>query len=75
MTKFGLEITNAVIIGDTHTTGQLFHEGRAQGPRFIGSTDAEVRAQAQEYVDHLKAAYGREYKRLYPNGMELRIWD
>jgi len=75
MTKFGLEIVSGEIIGDIYRTGQLFNDGRPQGPRFNGDNDADIRQQAQAYADRLKSQYGPEYARLYPQGMELRIWD
>lgn len=55
-------------------SGQLFHDGHPQGPRFNGTRE-EIRDQAQTFANTLKINLGDEYKRLYPNGMELRIWD
>ncbi len=69
-----IETVSGIIIGDIYSTGQLFHEGRPQGGRYNG-TDAEIREQAIAYVETLKARLGDEYRRLYPSGMELRIWD
>lgn len=69
-----VDVVNGTVIGDMYSTGQLFNEGRPQGPRFIGNDD-EIRQKAQAYADRLKTQLGAEYRRLYPNGMELRIWD
>lgn len=70
-----LESVQGTIIGDIYSTGQLFLDGRPQGPRFNGSTDAEIKEQALRYIESLKERLGDEYKRLYPQGMELRIWE
>ncbi len=70
-----VECVQGEIIGDSWSTGQLYHQGRPQGPQFSGN-DAEIRQQAATQVARWKAAYGSvEYTRLYPNGLELRIWD
>lgn len=70
-----IENVRGVIIGDYQVSAQLYHENREQGPRFHGDNDADVRAKAEAYVEQLKTRLGAEYRRLYPNGMELRIWD
>ena len=77
MTKFGLEIPNAVIIGDNHKTGQLFYAGRSQGGRFIAGNDTVLRAMAKAKQTQLKTDLGAEFGRLYADTAqwELRIWD
>jgi hypothetical protein len=69
-----IEDVHGTIIGDTYSTGQLFYEGRPQGPRFSG-TEKEVRDAALSYFDKLKTELGPEFRRLYPAGLELKIWE
>lgn len=70
-----VENVRGVIIGDQWKTGELFHEGRSQSQQFIGANDAEVKTKAIAHVETMKARLGADYRRLYPNGLELRIWD
>lgn len=70
-----IESVSGCIVGDHHSTGQIFHEGRPQSGHFNGTTDADIREQAKAHVVTLKARLGPEFARLYPNGLELRIWD
>jgi hypothetical protein len=70
-----IEEVRGTIIGDQWVTGQLFNDGRAQGPQFIGDNDESVRAKALAYVEQLKLRLGTEFQRLYPLGLELRIWN
>lgn len=70
-----IEVVSGTIVGDFQVSAQLYHQGREQGPRFHADNDAQARVKAQEYVEQLKVRLGSEYRRLYPNGMELRIWD
>jgi hypothetical protein len=70
-----IEEVRGNIIGDQWVTGQLFKEGRQQGPQFIGDNDSDVREKAIAYVGELKTRLGAEYARIYPDGLELRIWD
>lgn len=69
-----VEQVHGTIIGGDHSTGELFHEGRSQSHRFYGS-DSEIREQAIAHIETMKTRLGAEYRRLYPNGLELRIWD
>jgi hypothetical protein len=73
-----IETVNGTIIGDVDASqrGQLFHQGRAQGGVFTAATDAELVTIAKVKAEAMKQIYGSsEYARLYPNGLELRIWD
>lgn len=71
-----IEDVSGEIIGDYEPAcfGQLYNENRPQGPRISGPSSESIREQAQAYCFKLKAQYGPEYQRLYPNGMELRLW-
>lgn len=75
--RFSEEV-RGTIIGecDSCRRGQLFLDGRPQSRDFMGETDLDIRNQALAYIETLKSRLGMtEYKRLYPSGMELRIWD
>jgi hypothetical protein len=68
-----VEEVRGVIIGGDHSTGQLFYEGRPQSGMFYG-TEEEVNTEARARADKLKHRLGDEYRRLYPKGLELRIF-
>lgn len=68
------EVVHSEIIGGDESIGQLFYEGRPQGGRFYGN-DEQIREQAKSYISALKVHLASEYQRLYPTGLELRIWD
>jgi hypothetical protein len=72
-----IEIVNGEIIGDSdQARGILYNGNRQQSPTFSGDTIEDIRRQAVEYADKIKADYGdMEYNTLYPNGLELRIWE
>lgn len=70
-----MEVVNGTIIGGIWYSGQLFHNGRPQYEKFYGDNDSEIREQAVAFVERLKVDLGDEYKRLYPNGFELRIYE
>ncbi len=74
-TKWGYDETNGIIIGGEYKKACLFNEDRQQGPSFYGDTDEDLIKQATAYTSKLKTDLGEEYKRLYPNGFELRIYD
>ncbi len=79
MIRFGYEIPghNSVIIGDIYSQGQLFYQGRPQGPHFNGANDAELREKAKAAKARILAELGKvEAARVYPqDAWELRIWD
>jgi hypothetical protein len=72
-----LEIVNGTIIGELGPTmrGKLYHKGRYQSSWILGNYDAEIREKALVVIGKMKSDMGAEYGRLYPNGLELRIWD
>ncbi|MFH1664894.1 MAG: hypothetical protein ABIA77_01985 [Candidatus Omnitrophota bacterium] len=72
-----LEIVNGIVIGELGPImrGKLFHKGRYQSEWMFGNYDTEIREKALAVVEKMKAAMGDEYRRLYPDGLELRIWD
>jgi hypothetical protein len=75
--KFGLHITDAVIVGDYWKTGQIFYDGRPQGGNFIAANDCALREIAKSRKRDLCNQLGREFDRLFPDPSlwELRIWD
>jgi hypothetical protein len=72
-----LEIVNGTVIGEIGPImrGKLYHEGRYQSAWIFGNYDSEIRENALALIEKMKAEQGPEYARLYPNGLELRIWD
>lgn len=72
-----LEIVNGTVIGELGPAmrGKLYHNGRHQSEWIFGNYDAEIREKALVIVCKMKSDLGAEYTRLYPTGMELRIWD
>lgn len=69
MNRFGYDDVNGIVIGDTGITGTLHRcdNGHQQGPSFSGDTDAEVKAQAVQWYNENGG------KRLWPDGLELRL--
>ena len=67
--KFGLDYTNGVVIGDIYMIATLhnYNTGKQQGPTFLGAHDQELIDQAKEWF------LNNGGKSLYPNGLELRI--
>lgn len=72
-----IDIVRGVIIGDPWKTGQLFYDGRAQGPTFIADDDEGLRMIAKARKTALGHQLGREFDRLFPDASkwELRIRD
>jgi hypothetical protein len=72
-----LEIVNGTIIGEIGPAmrGKLYHNGRPQTEWMVGNSDTEIREKALVVIEKMKADLGPEYARLYPDGLELRIWD
>ena len=76
--KFGMEMTEATIIGGDFKTGQLYYDGRPQGGRFHGNTDTEIWAKAKAMKNELRAQWTPEwFNGHFTNAekWELRIWD
>ena len=76
--KFGMEMTEATIIGGDFKTGQLLYAGVTQGGRFHGDTDAELRDKAKTMKAELRARWTPEwFDGQFTNAAkwELRIWD
>jgi hypothetical protein len=76
--KFGMEITDAIIVGDDFKTGQLFYEWRAQGGRFHGENDGELRTKAKAMRDELRTRWTPAWFDGHftdSTKWELRIWD
>ena len=70
-----IESVRGTIVGGQYLVGKLYLNGKLSIDRsFIGDTDAEVKAAAEKYLSDLKSSIGPEYERLYPNGLELRIY-
>jgi hypothetical protein len=72
-----LEIVSGTIIGELGPTmrGKLYHNDRPQTEWIFGNYDEEVREAALGIIGKMKTDLGPEYARLYPAGLELRIWD
>ena len=72
-----MEIVNGTVIGEIGPAmrGKLYHENRPQTEWIFGNYDSEIRAKALVMIEKMKAEQGPEYGRLYPSGLELRIWD
>ncbi len=72
-----IEYVNGTVIGELGPTmrGKLYHNGRYQSEWMFGNCDVEIREKALAVIEKMKSELGAEYKRLYPNGIELRIWD
>jgi hypothetical protein len=69
MNRHGYDMPNGIIIGDIYMTGTLhrYDNGVQQSPQFIGDTDKEIVEQAKDWYNE------NEGKRLWPEGLELRI--
>lgn len=69
MNRFGYDDVNGIVIGDTGITGRLhrYDTGAMQGPQFSGDSDDEVKEQALKWYNENGG------KRLWPNGLELRL--
>ena len=72
-----LEIVSGTIIGELGPTmrGKLYHNHRPQTEWILGNYDEDIRVKAQNIIEKMKTDLGPEYVRLYPVGLELRIWD
>jgi hypothetical protein len=73
----GIEEVNGIIIGGEWKTGKIFRNNKQFDTiSFIGDTDEEVMEKAGQYINKLKLRIGMdEYKRLYNDGFELRVYD
>jgi hypothetical protein len=72
-----LEIVTGTVIGEIGPVmrGKIYYAGRPQTEWIFGNYDSEIREKAVMIIEKMKAELGQEYARLYPNGLELRIWD
>ena len=75
-----VEVVNGIIIdGDApqcSMRGAIVDRHGHHSRFFFGNCDHDIKIQALLEIEKLKERIGlNEYKRLYPTGMELRIWD
>jgi hypothetical protein len=80
MTRFDktIEIVNGEIIGDIErqVRGKLYYENRPQSKTFFAHDSIDIKKQALAYIERMKHEQGmREFNTLYPNDLELRIWE
>ncbi len=75
-----IEHVSGIVVGEFTNLASLWYNGREQfGPKYVPvgpGGDAEALEWAKARIVKAKAEMGEnEYKRLYPNGLELRIYD
>lgn len=73
-----LDVVRGTIIGGAYVSGQLWANGRSQGNQIHAETETELKQKAEEAVKKLRKQLepcAGEFARLYPNGIELRIYD
>ena len=72
-----IEDANGTVIGEVLITGQVFYDGRPQGPQVYGVDMPEVRENAERVINLLKRDCGQALAYIYPNesSWELRIYD
>ncbi len=75
MITHGYDDTNGIIIGGNYQMGKLFKDGVQCISKTFYGTGEEIEAEARKYIEEYKVRLGAEYKRLFPNGMELRIYN
>lgn len=71
------EEVNGIIIGGNDPVGQLFYEGRAQGPSFNGDNDPDLQAIGEYHYNKIKEDCKAVFYSIYPNkaGWEIRMFN
>ncbi len=80
MIDLNIEHISGIVVGEFTNLASLWYNGREQfGPKYVPvgpEGDAEALDWARMRIAKAKVEMGEaEYKRLYPNPMELRIYD
>ena len=72
-----IEDVNGTVIGEILMIGQVFYDGRPQGPQVYGIDGQEIRENAERVINYLKKDCGQALNYIYPDesAWELRIYQ